>query len=370
MAVTIATSPTYPTTKAPARVTFILTGGGNFVRVWCTDAPEGSKLKTELTSTEQSRILAFEGGAADVWTFAPDKGGVFVFAAQEYTRGASAYGGGYKGDPRGYPTETKIGSESTLNTLRVGQRLEMPIGVKGDTATLVTWVWDINVRETSAALHGEVTPALVNPKSERARTAIALPTVTAALDQLATVGNAVTLLGDASTIATNIIDKFNAHRTQAGKHDANDADNVIAASFRNPSTEAAWKLSVAEILRMLDRHMRNDNSAGTGSAAYHKVGGIVLADWTDGLVAGPPGDIPGVITALADAWRAYEAHRVNTLVHVASDTTNTLTALPKLHDLHRAWLAALQPTGLTVPATANSGAVVLIHGAGMKESNQ
>lgn len=362
MAVTITTSPVYPTTKAPTRVRFALSGGGNFVRVWLTDAPLGSKYKTELTSTGQARIALFSGGAAEIWEFQPDRGGMYLLAIQEITRGASAFGGGYKGDPDGYPSETLIGESSV--TARFGQRLEMPVGVKGDIATLGLWVWDSTIRATTEAVQGEMTPALFDPKSERAKAAVASTGVVTALAALVDT-TSTTALGTLSTILNEMIDDFNAHRTQGGVHAANDTVNVIASSFRNANNEDALKRSVAELVKKLDQHMRNDNGSGTGTGAYH-----TNADMVNTLIAGPPGNMAGVISSLADVWRAYEAHRVQTgSVHASNDTTNTLTALPKLLDLHRNFLAHIQSAAPAAPPTANPLAVTLVSGAGMKESN-
>lgn len=365
MAVTIATSPAFPTTKTPAQVSFALTGGGNFVRVWLTDAPEGSKRKTELTSTGQTRIAVFSGGASEVWEFQADKGGAYLLAIQEITRGASNYGGGYKGDPNAYPSETLIGESSV--TLRFGKRLEMPIGARSDLATLALWVWQDTIRPTTVVLHGEATPALLAPKTERANAAASSANVVAAVMALTVPTNltASAALGTLSTILNEMIDDFNAHRTQSGVHSSNDGDNVIASSFRNATNEESLKRSVAELVKKLDQHMRNDNGAGTGSAAYH-----TNADMVNTLIAGPPGNMAQVIGSLADVWRAYETHRVQTgSVHSSNDTTNTLVALPKLLDLHRAFLAHIQSPAPTAPPTANAGAVVLVSGAGMKESN-
>lgn len=365
MAVSITTLPEYPTTKTAARVSFALSGGGNYVRVWLTDAPSASKYKAELTDQQAPRLKQFEGGVADKWDFRPDVGGSYLFAIQEITRGTT-YGGGYKAAPGypgsgSYPGEVLV-TESTA-TIRAGQRLEMPVGVGGDTAKLGLYVWDATIRATTVGVHGEVTPALLNPSSDKARAAIAASTVVTALAALSGVA-AATALGTLSTVANNIIDKFNAHRVQGGVHAANDTANVISGSFKNASSPDALKKTIGEILKKLDRHMRNDDGNGTGSTSYH-----TNADQTNTLIAPPPGDIAGCVVALADAWRAYEAHRVQGgSVHSSNDTTNTLTALAALPDLHRAFLVQIQPASPTPPSTANSGVVTLVSGAGMKES--
>lgn len=353
------------------RLKFAATGGGNFVRVWCTDAPPDSDLKTQLTKLGASRVKVFEGDVSSdaekgtAFEFQPDNGGKYVLTAQEYTRGASSYGGGYAGDPNGYASETAIGSETSVSVV-VGDRHEITMGVAPNTATLVLYVWDDRARRTAFDLHGETTPAIINPSSPKAATAAADATIVAAALALAdaTSGTLVsTIIGVPSSSLTNLITKFNAHLTQGGVHASSDSDNSIAASFKSPTSPQAIARSAAEVLRKLDRHMRNDSGSGTGSASsvYHSAS----ADWTNLLQVLSAGDLGASLVATAEAWRAYEAHRMST-VHAASDTTNTLTALSPLLDLHRAFMDVLAQSNPTTPATQNSGTTRLLHSAGSK----
>lgn len=363
MAVSIASqSPAFATTKKAARVTLTLNGGGNFFRIWVTNAPLGSALKTKLQQGSLSRLEVFSGSPADIWEFEADKAGAYVFTAQEYTRGGVTFGGGFKGDPDGFSSEVKVGVEGAL-TLRFGQRLTMPIGFGQDRATLVLWVWDATIKPTTFDLHGETSPAIQGATTSRAITAASSTGVTTALTALENV-TATTALGTLTTVLNEMIDDYNAHRVQGSVHSANDTNNVIASSFKGANSEAALKRSAAEIIQKLDRHMRNDNAgAGTGSAAYHST-----ADGTNALLTGPPGSLAETIGALADVWRVYEAHRASgTPIHSAADSTNTLAALPKLLDVHRQFLAMTQPLAPSPPETANAGAVTLQHGAGMSE---
>jgi hypothetical protein len=358
MTISITTSPSSPTVKTKCRVTFGATVG-NFVRVWLTVAPQKSKFTAEL---EQSRVLVHEADIAQPFAFEPDAPGRYVFTAAEITKGASVYGGGYRGDPKGLPTETIVGESE--HSIAIGSRLEMPIGTGKDTGVLAFHVFGDTVRATTKALHGEVTPAIVNANSEKAKLASIDDDVTTALAALVN-QPATTILGSPSGVASNIIATLNAHRTQAGVHFSNDGDNIISTSFALANSPAALMQTSREILNKLDRHMRNDNGGGTGSASpdYHDG-----ADSTAALVATPPGEHAAAIVALADAWRAYEAHRVNSVVHDTADGTNTLTALPPLLNLHRRFLEVIQPLSPPAPPTANAGVVTLI-GGGMRLSS-
>lgn len=371
MAVSFSTqTPTYATVNTGASVTFSLSAGGNFLRLWCTAAPDGAKLKSELDQSSAARVFVFEGDATATWKFMPDAGGVFVFAAQEYTKGATpGFRGAYTGDPRGFETETKIGSEASLS-IQIGQRITQKLGVGSDTATLAIHVFGATIRATTFDVHGETTPFLLEASTTKAKTAVVDATVLSSLAALVAGGGvaAATALGTLSSIADDIIQKFNAHRSQATVHAANDPTNVISRAYESPTTPASLQRTVAEILRMLDRHMRNDDgsSAGTGGVAYHFVGSINRADWANALIAQPPGDLTACIVGLSDAWRAYEGHRVNTGVHTSADTVNTLTALSPLLTLHKAFLSSIQATSPTPPNTANAGVVTLVHGGGFK----
>jgi hypothetical protein len=194
---TLATMPVYAPPVRETQVIFTLTGtGANFVRVWVTVAPPDSELRAKLEQSTQSRVEIYKGEGGDK---APlrrkfDKGGKYTLVAQEYTRGASDYGGGYEGSPDSAPSETKVGSEVTLE-LFIGQRMTAEIGSSGDAATLVLWVWDNTIRATTIAVHGEASPALQSDQpTARALAAIESATVQAALEAIAgvTVDAAIT----------------------------------------------------------------------------------------------------------------------------------------------------------------------------------
>jgi hypothetical protein len=149
---TLSTVPAYPPPNWETRVTFTLTESNtNWVRVWVTAAPEGSELRAKLdakAALNRFEVYAGPGGANALWKQTFGVGGKYTLVAQEYTRGATEFGGGYQNDARGAQTETKVGAESTLS-LHIGQRLTSTISAGADSVDLALWVWDAKSRRPS-----------------------------------------------------------------------------------------------------------------------------------------------------------------------------------------------------------------------------
>lgn len=367
MAITLTSEPSLPLAGKTVKLTLTPSGGGNYVKLLCSDAPQGSALRNELDETGATRVAVLEGDTGKRHDFTPDKPGAYVFVALEITKGAAATdpGGGYPGAPAGYLSETPV--SSTTVTLRVGSRLTMPVGAGADTGEIVLYVWDATIRPTLASTHAEISPRINDPKTDRARNAALSSGVVAALAALSGVA-ASTAVGTLSTVVTDLIDKFNAHLTQATVHAANDSNNAIDGAYRNPSTPEALKQSVNELLRKFKRHILNDNSAGPGSAGYHAPGSNRAGDWAARPIAENTGDLAQTLIALAGLHRHYETHRATAgTIHNNADGTNVATALPALPALHSAFIAELVKTAPTAPSTANAGAVTLVSAAGMRE---
>jgi hypothetical protein len=368
MAIALTTEPQFPLPSKTLKLALTPSGGGNYVRLLCSAAPQGSKLQDEIESLGASRVAVLEGDTAKRFDFTPDKSGSYVFSAIEILKGASAAapGPGYEKDPDGYSSEGIIGE--TVVTLRVGTRLSAPVGVSPDTAELVLYVWDGTVRATLEAVHGERSPWVRDPKTDKARNASLSNGVLSALASFTDV-SAATIVGSASTVVTNLIDKFNAHRTQATVHSASDTNNAIDGAYRNPSTPEALKQSVNELLRKLERHILNDNAgSGPGSAGYHAPSGNRAGDWAAKPLARTTGDLASTLAVLGGLHLSYETHRATAgTIHDAADATNVATALPAMLAIHSAFIAELIKTSPTPPSTANAGAVVLVSGGGMRE---
>ncbi len=369
---TLTTTPAYAPPGRNIEVHWTLAeSGADFLRVWLVDAPAGSRLKAQLAEGVASRLVVFTSEEGLTWSTGDfDVGGNYVFVTQEYTRGASAHGGDYEGDPNAAPSETKLGAETTV-TLNIGQRMTQRLGFGRDTATLVLYVWGDTIRETRLSEHGEVSPAIVRPSTPRATTAATDTNVLTAVAALKGVA-ADTAIGSLGTIIGDIVSKFNAHRTEATIHQTDDDDNVIPVVYSATPTPQNFPQIVSTILRFLDQHMRNDaggvdGDAGTNSAVYHDVGGAKV-DWTNLPLFKNAGTVEECYAALADIWRAYTAHAASTSVHDAADAGNVLTNINgTILNVHRYFLDSLAKSSPTVPQTRPSAAVKLATKAGFSE---
>jgi len=367
MSVTLSISPTYPIPGRPCLVTFTATSG-NMVRVYATAGPTGSSIQAQLDATDDTRIRLWSGEIEDTWIFRPDVGGVYVLSAEEYTVGETTHGGGYKDDPDSYPSETLL--STTATSITVANKVTADIGVPPDTATLELYVHGTTIRPTLVGVHGEATPTLTNPTTDKAKTAVASATVVAALAALSGVA-ASTALGTPSSIIDDLIVKYEAHRASGTFHADADVLNWVAASFRVPGSPAGVAKSANELRTKLTRHMTNDeDGAGFGTIDIHAPGAAARADQAHALiVAGANEQEPlSQCLMIADIWRAYEAHRIDTTYHDAADTTNGAAVLPELLQVYFRFLEALAAASPTVPATTNSGVVFLAHSGGLTVS--
>lgn len=376
-ATTLATAPTYVVPNVEATLTFTLgETGANYARIWCTAAPAGSKLRKLIDESTQSRVELFttDAGSTSPIKYTFEKGGAYTLVSQEYTRGASVYGGGYENSADSAPSETKVGSEHTI-THYVGQRMTSKVGAGANTATLVVWVWNATIRKTTLFAHKEASPTIEKPSSPSAAATIDASAVVTALANLVDVAVS-TAVGTVATIVSEMITKINAHEplTTSATHANADNDNAIALGYATATTPADLVASVSAILLSLRRHYTNDNvAAGTGaggvdSADYHHPASAKVNDYLDAPLFRSVGSLEEAYRALADIWRSYEAHRVSTAVHGAADSTNTLTTLPKLLLVHKAVFDVLAAASPTTPPTQSSGAMLLLQQAGFTET--
>ncbi len=382
---TLSTLPVYPAPGRQTSVTFTLTeSGANFVRVWCTAAPPGSEMRKRIDGTKDPRnrvvVHSGAGGVNNPWREDKfDKGGKYTFVTQEYTRGASAFGGGYQGDPEGAPSETKAGAETELE-LFIGQRMTSEISVGGDSLTVVLWVWDGNIRETTVATHGEVSPALqATSPTVKAQAAMETTTVQAALAAL--VGDSVaTAVGNPSEVLGlgngEFIKEWNDHMVNNIAHEDFDPGNDIPTGLASAPSGSNLQDTVNECLRKMRQHYMNDaidddaldpRLAGRDTGNYHNVSDKVNDNTNMPIVKGVS-SAADAYWAVADIWRSYEAHRVSTAVHDAADSVNDLDDLPTLLALGAAIFTVWASTSPTTPATQSDGAMTLIARAGFSET--
>lgn len=348
MTTTLTTTPTYALPADAVQITATVNTAANFLRVWCTDAPVGSVYRNQLDKTGATRIEITPPNAPSPGGISPgvpfnaqlDKGGKYTFVAQEYTLGATSYGGGYSNAPDAYKTETKLGAEQTI-AIYVGQRLTHRLGASNyGTASLLVYAWNATLRPTTLEVHGVESPAIINTSSPRAASAASASGV---LTQLALFENAAvsTLAPNLQTLIAEMSVDLPRHFTNTGGvfHGVADTENgtEIDDLTTRYSTPNAVVRAAGVLFGRLRQHMQNGVD---GSLRYH-----ADPDFSHALITDGPGneaDLSLALAVVADVYRAYETHRVDTTSHLAADNVNGLgTTLGPLLSLHLAFLAAL-----------------------------
>lgn len=366
---TIATTPQYPAANIAVRVDFTVTGGGNYLRGYYTDAPLGSEAKTALLGSGASRLPAFTTDSDKPWIFTPDVGGIYTFQVEQLSKGASDYGGGYEGSPDSFLSETVI--DISIVTLTVGQFVTQQVGFGGDTATLTLFIHGSTIRATTFDRVGLTSPIISEPSSKKATTAMLNPAVLAAVSVLSD-KTTTDALGDLSIVYNDLFARFNNHiGTGGGFHATLDTDNSLTHPYLSPTSPEGLKSSVCELLHRLDQHMRNDDGGsattigGTGSHPYH-VNGYV--DWDNAVFTVGVSDMHSSFVGLADAWRAFHGHNLDTRVHGPLIAQYNPSPLPLLLSVHELFLAELHKQSPVAPASVNPGVTQLVHGAGFEEA--
>ena len=376
MTVDITQSPTLAIPGKPIRIAFTL-GTGDYVRVYLTDAPQASKYYAGLDKSAANRILMHSGDANVDWLFTADVAGRYVFVMQDVSRGASAYGGRYEGDPDGYSSLT-VNDETAALDISVGARMQLPIQVDEHGATLRFYVWDEDVRATNVTTHGETTPALVDPTTERADQAMLDDDVVAAVAALTGTSDDIDdILTDpysAAEVLDHMIFRFNTHCASTTFHYSVDSNNQLSDDYSDATDSDALAEIVAALQAAFRRHLTNDMydlstpSVGVGTGDFHQDGSSNnVGDWTNQPLAPQPTDIATAMVALADLWRCYAAHRQWTAGHKAEDTSFVIT-LPLLLQVPRYFCAVIAANDPSVPDTAHPGVARLAAEAGMTES--
>lgn len=357
MTVSVSSLPTYPVPDKEVKLTFSCTTG-NYVRLFLVGCPPESKYFERLGPSGSSSVLIGETPVATEWVTTFDKPGVYSFNLHEITKGASQFGGSFQDDPAADSTETLIGIAGW--TISVGQRMSVSIGCSSKgTATLGLWVWSTYIRPTTKDYHGEKTPVITDWNSEAARIASIDATV---ISNLASLDNTVatTSLGSLGTFVDDLIDKFAAHRVQAGVHAANDTDNALDSSWKVGSSSVAIDricAALAQVERLLTQHQQNDKGTGVGSATsdYHST-----ADNKRAVVSDGASDSRTAWLKLADLRRLYTAHIADTGSHATADTTNTLTSASTFLTLYQSFFTQLATTTPTTPTAEQSAAATLV----------
>ncbi len=343
---------------------------GNFIKLWCTSAPQKSKLRAALDGSQSERVLVLpETDITRRPSYTFDVGGIYVLELEEFKKGAEAYGGRYRGDPDGYRTEER--KLLTTVTISVATFMESEIGISPDTATLQLYVRDDSIVSTTEAVHGVTTPRITKTSNDKAKTASDSPPVVTSVAALNNV-SALTAVGVLSTQVTDWIDTYNRHIALTPVHVTPDSVNSVDDSFRDPTTLKALTRSLAECLRKFIQHITDVNPNATdpspGSAVHHQQGGFLRSDWTDYPIASGGSTIGACQILVADLWRTLDAHQQWLGGHQEVDSASLTPLAGEIPQLHRAFLSELALLAPTVPNNEHSGKVALVSGAGFKEA--
>jgi hypothetical protein len=367
VAITLTTTPTYALPSDAVPLTATVNTAANFLRLWCVDAPVGSALRKLIDKSSAARVELAPPNAPTAGGFSPgvvfdaqlEVGGRYTFIGQEYTLGATMYGGGYSNAPDAFKTETPIGAEQTL-TVDVGQRMTHRLGCSAyGTAQLLVYVWGGYIRETTMEIHRVVSPAIINASTPRA---LSSASASGVLTQLALFTDA-----DVTTLVTNLQTLVNELTTDLPLHFTNDlavyhgsADSDNGTEISDLPTQLSTPNAVSKAAAVLYSRFRNHMSNGaTGASHYHRNG----ADYAHALICDPTpseADMAYTFAIIADVVRCYEAHRVDVIPHLVADNNHPIvTALGPLLSLHRAFFDALASFSPTVAGGVQPGVVKL-----------
>jgi len=372
MPATVTAVPTYPM-PGDVRLVFTPNTSEYYLRLYATGAPEGSHLKTILDSgATTSRTLIWQGYMDEEPTLVFDAGGRYSLTLDVFTKGATDYGGGYDGDPNSFLTETVSPAESTSIEFDIGQRMESVLGTTGfGSAILSLWVWGDTVRATNTLEHESATPLVYNPSTGAAKIALQSSSVITSVSGLIN-SSVSSLIGDLALLCADFQTRVVAHMTNVGGawHDTADAINSAALSRLPPSPTSPQALTAwaRELRQALRSHMENGqdafHSSAGGTTEFPDLNNLPASD-----LAGGTREMRQMVAVLADAFRAYEDHRVATPSHLISDGTNSMSvALGGLLSLHRNFITELRSTSGTGAPQLNPGASKLTQLAGFTET--
>lgn len=350
--------PEYPIPGEQVEVTFTgLDSDTNFVEVFAISAPEKSSLHTRIEESTKERVRVHSGESSRSWIVKPDVGGVYTYTLTEQTITSPSLSGFHK-DPGGAPSPVIVAS--TTLTLVVGQKLTHPLGTSKDFAELTLFVWNDTIRATTLEVHGIVTPAILNPSSVMAASAIEDTSVSGAVAVLIE-STATTIVGNIATVFAGMRDDYQAHIANATHHNAADTTNTIGDGY-TATTAPGAEDGINALFQAYAGHL--SNIVTSPATAPHD-----LVDGSNGTVTGGAGQgAETKIAALADFYIAYSAHIANASIHNSADVTNTLTALPPLMNLHRYFFEALASQTPTTPTGQNSAVATLAQLAGFTEA--
>ena len=274
-------------------------------------------------------ILGDDGEPTD--TFAPDVPGEYEFLANIYTEYAAPASHGGVNSGATYKTLASTAAFSVF----VGATLDLVFSVPSGDGLTLRLVCHNGIVTTATLRDG------TTRKAELTAEATAVAAALAAID-----GVAVTALGpNLGTATGELIDAYNAHRTQAGVHDVNDTTNVYTPD--NPLSNADAMAQLGTLSGVFVRHLTQASQSGS---PWH------LRDDTENTpIAGTPSTLAQALLVYADLRRCYIAHiaeDTSPASHTTADATNTLAAADVLTALLVAVLDVWAATAPTTPTNA------------------
>jgi|GEM_PF-4775969 len=358
-------APAFPIKGMACRIAFTaLDPTTNVVTLVAVSAPEGSAIAAKLTAAEGQRVEEYSGRAADPWDFKPDFGGVYTFRLEESLVTTTAPR--FEDDTLGAPLPEPI--TWAFVSLYVGESVRIQLGSNPDQAALLLYVWNATIRATSVAVHGVLSPAVVDPKSSAAETAIGDPALLQAIGELVEMP-AETLLGSFATDFQNVRAAYSTHIANASYHDNSDTDNAVGASWAT-STLKSSAAGVNQLWQALRNHTQKlARSFPADPDTPEPVHGAV--DGTSAYqTTGANADRTSQYLALADIVVRLQEHKaVGSSVHSPTDSTSE-PAMSKLLTIFVRWLEALKASqeSVVIPPSRNAGAVLFEQFAGAKRA--
>jgi hypothetical protein len=170
-------------------------------------------------------------------------------------------------------------------------------------------------------------------------------------------------LGDLGDIVDGMLDDFCDHAASAVFHQNADSQSDLFANYSGATSLVGVAEAINKLRARFSQHIRNSKENDSAHPEYQLPGGILIHDnaslrfdlQNDLLpITASEGDPASIYAAIADFWRAYEAHRVADM-HDSPDGSNTLPALtgiPLIHKLFLAEIADITPTLGTGQSTA------------------
>jgi hypothetical protein len=359
MAVTLTTRPQYPLPEREIVASFSATLG-DYVRVFCVAAPEGSEQRATIEADNDAPILLHEGDVGSNWRFTPGMPGRYQLHIVELDRNVTAHAGGWEWDSASVRPEANVGT--TFDSIVVGRPYSQVVGWGENTGQLKLHLWDAYVRTVTKLSSGEDSPRL-----DAAVAAMKTASIDAAVAALGGVSMSA-LAASLATVASNWAAAFNAHCGNSGGawHPTADTVNVVPSPLSTAVGQPA--ALVALFQSALRGHVlgyaagNTPSTTGWGRGAYHG------ATTSHTIPQAPAPTSPAeTFVALGELVLCYELHCASgSPAHSAADSANMVTVpTGTLLDVHYQVARALRQLAATTDTTIHSADSVAVAEAGL-----